>query len=360
MPDRIGGTVDIYDAIYGRRSIREFEDRAVDRDGPGPHHRGRQRGALVDERAAMALPRGDRAGRRELVGQEMALSTVHLQEYIESLPPEHMETAERFFATLGGAPVAIALSVPVTPDDLMRINHYLAAGCALQNLQLAAYAEGLGCCNLTFAFWVRDKLADTLGVPADREIISLVIVGHPAETPESAAARRHRHVPRVAHERPLRRRLLRRRQHAALSVSVGQPRRRGDPPRRRARARPRGHRRPDAARRRVLRGPVPRGRHLLDQRRGGVGRVGRDVLAALPPARHPRGRRGDPRPRRVRGVRRGRALAGLRRRRAGVRATAEPRASRSASSRTGTRDWRASSTVSASRRSWTPSCRPRS
>jgi len=176
--------VDIYDAIYGRRSIREFEERAVGRD-------------VLDRiiEAASEAPSSKNeqpwhfhvaTGRtRELVGQEMALSTVHLQEYLDSLPPDHMETVERFFATLGGAPVAIALSVPVTPDDSMRINHYLAAGCALQNLQLAAYAEGLGCCNLTFGFWVRDKLADTLGVPADREIISLVILGHPAETPES-------------------------------------------------------------------------------------------------------------------------------------------------------------------------------
>lgn len=184
VPDRIGGTVDIYDAIFGRRSVREFEDRAVDR-------------AVLERiiEAASEAPSSKNAqpwyfhvatGRtRELVGQEMALSTVHLQEYLDSLPPDHMEAVERFFATLGGAPVAIALSVPVTPDDLTRINHYLAAGCALQNLQLAAYAEGIGCCNLTFGFWVRDKLAETFGVPPDREIISLVILGHPAGTPDA-------------------------------------------------------------------------------------------------------------------------------------------------------------------------------
>ncbi len=54
---------------------------------------------------------------------------------------------------------------------------------------LAAFAEGLGCCNITFSFWVRDKLADLLGIGEEREIISLVLLGHPAEVPEPIVRR---------------------------------------------------------------------------------------------------------------------------------------------------------------------------
>jgi len=48
---------------------------------------------------------------------------------------------------------------------------------------LAACEEELSCCNLTFAFWVRDKLADLLGIGEDREIMSLMLLGYPAEIP---------------------------------------------------------------------------------------------------------------------------------------------------------------------------------
>jgi nitroreductase len=176
--------MDIYEAIHSRRSVRLFEDRAVDRK-------------VLDRLLAAAGEAPSSANSqpwhfhvatgstREAVVQEMALSTVYLQEYLESLPPEGHAAAERFFATLGGAPIVIGVSVPVAEDALTQINHYIAAGCALENLQLAVTAEGLGACNLTFSFWVRDKLAETLQVAEGREIISLVILGHPAEAPEA-------------------------------------------------------------------------------------------------------------------------------------------------------------------------------
>lgn len=81
------------------------------------------------------------------------------------------------------------MSVPVSEDDLARINSYMATGGAVQNLMLAAHAEGLGSCGLTFAFWVRDKLATLLGIGDDREIVALVILGHPAETPKAPGRR---------------------------------------------------------------------------------------------------------------------------------------------------------------------------
>lgn len=114
---------------------------------------------------------------------------MHLQEYLDLLPPSALKRAEQFFASLGGAPVIIVVSVPASDDELADINSYMSTGSAIQNLMLAAYDEGLGCCNLTFAFWVRDKLAALLGISDDREIVSLVLVGHPAETPEDPGRR---------------------------------------------------------------------------------------------------------------------------------------------------------------------------
>lgn len=180
--------MEVYEAIMNRRSIRRFDGAPVDLE-------------VVERlvRAASAAPSAGNSqpwhfhvtsgASRDAVCGITALSTVHLQEYLDMLPPTDYEAAERFFANLGNAPVVIVVSVPVPEDEASRINDVLATGCAIENLMVAAFAEGLGCCNITFSFWVRDKLSERLEIPADREIISLVLLGHPAEIPEAAARR---------------------------------------------------------------------------------------------------------------------------------------------------------------------------
>jgi len=174
--------MEVYEAIAKRRSVRSYEpdpvpqavlDRIVAAAGKAPSPYNAQPWHFHVTSGAT----------RDAVCEITALSTVHLQEYLAILPPDRLEAAERFFASLGNAPVVIVVSVPATEDDLSRINTYLATGCALQNLMLAACEEELSCCNLTFAFWVRDKLADLLGIGEDREIMSLMLLGYPAEIP---------------------------------------------------------------------------------------------------------------------------------------------------------------------------------
>jgi nitroreductase len=174
--------METYEAILKRRSVREYSgaevprpvlDRLVEAAGAAPSSHNSQPWHFHVATGAM----------RDAICEVTALSTVHLQEYLDLLPPTALKRAERFFASLGGAPVIIVVSVPGADDDLSSINTYMATGGAVQNLMLAAQAEGLGCCNLTFAFWVRDKLAALLGIGDDREIVSLVLVGTPAETP---------------------------------------------------------------------------------------------------------------------------------------------------------------------------------
>jgi nitroreductase len=180
--------MEVYEAIMNRRSIRKYDGAPVDR--------------VVIERliaAASAAPSAANTqpwhfhvttgATRDAVCGVTAMSTVHLQEYLDMLPPTDYEAAERFFASLGNAPVVIAVSVPVAEDEATRINDVLATGCAIENFMVAAFAEGLGCCNITFSFWVRDKLSELLAVSGDREIVALVLLGHPAEAPEQAARR---------------------------------------------------------------------------------------------------------------------------------------------------------------------------
>jgi len=174
--------MDTYDAIMNRHSVRAYTTEAVDRD-------------VLERmlRAAMAAPSAMNAqpwyfyvatgATRELIGAAMAQSTVHLKDYMDVLPPERIEAAERFYASLGGAPVVVALSIPSSDDGMDRTYNQVAAGCAIENLLLAARAEGLSSCHLTVPLWVMDGMRRILSVPEGRELISLIIVGYPAEAP---------------------------------------------------------------------------------------------------------------------------------------------------------------------------------
>ena len=174
--------MEVYEAIRRRRSVRSFDGKPV----------AREKLERIIEAAALAPSAHNSqpwhfhvtsGAARDAVCDVVSLSTVHLQEYLEMLPTEELEAAERFFAGLGGAPVVIAVSVSVAEDDLGRINTLLSTGCAIENLMLAAGEEGLACCNVTFAFWVRDKLVELLEIAPDREIVSLLLVGAPTEIP---------------------------------------------------------------------------------------------------------------------------------------------------------------------------------
>lgn len=174
--------MDVVEAIHQRHSVRAFTSERVGRE--------------VIERlvsAAAAAPSAQNSqpwhfhiavGRtRRNVGEIVSLTTVHLSEYIDMLGPEGLKSAEKFYAELGGAPVVIAVSVPKSQDDATRTNEYLSAGAAIENLLLAALPEGLGACNITAPHWVLDELHKAFRVPEDREIASLILVGHPAEPP---------------------------------------------------------------------------------------------------------------------------------------------------------------------------------
>jgi nitroreductase len=174
--------MDLITAMRERHSVRSYTDKPVSRE-------------LIDAlvEAASLAPSSFNSqpwhfhiatqATLEQVREIMSLTTAHLTEYLEMLGPEVLKHAEEFYADLGGAPVAIAMSLPVPEDDLGQLNEYLAAGAAMQNLLLAAVANGLATCNLTAGFWVREQLEEVLAVPEGRMIALIILVGYAAEHP---------------------------------------------------------------------------------------------------------------------------------------------------------------------------------
>jgi nitroreductase len=175
--------VQLDDAIRGRRSVRLFKDEPIER-------------AVIQELIELAIEAPSSHNlqpwhfyvatgeSKDRACEILSQTTLYYEEYLESLPDEQAEATAAFFATLGDAPVIIAVTLPANDERLEQINSCVSAGGAIQNLQLAGYERGLGSCNITFSFWVRDELSDLFGVTEGREIVSLVILGVPAETPQ--------------------------------------------------------------------------------------------------------------------------------------------------------------------------------
>lgn len=118
---------------------------------------------------------------RRRVGEAMAHGTTHLAEFIDVMGAELHAQAVQWYSELGNAPVVIVCTMPESDDEFWRMNRLLSVGTAIENILLAATGLGLGACNITFSFYVRDEIAKTLQIPDDRTIIAIVAVGYPDE-----------------------------------------------------------------------------------------------------------------------------------------------------------------------------------
>jgi nitroreductase len=173
--------MELREAVERRRSIRRFSSEPVTL---------KEMRTLVD--SAVMAPSSLNAqpweftivtGKtRDDVVETVAKSTIYLADILQTFDAESRARAESFVCDLGGAPVIIIVSTPREVEEYERLTELVAVGGAIQNLLLTAFDMGLGACNITFAFWVRDQLAQQLQISGD--IVSIIVVGHPTETPD--------------------------------------------------------------------------------------------------------------------------------------------------------------------------------
>lgn len=104
----------------------------------------------------------------------------------KKLKPSLYKFTERFFYTLGDAPVLIFAYNKPHPDE----NNQTSLGSvymAVQNLLLAAEAEGLGTCPMGSPLEVKEEVDRFLGVEGtDLELVCGITLGYPDHEPPSA------------------------------------------------------------------------------------------------------------------------------------------------------------------------------
>lgn len=112
----------------------------------------------------------------------------------DSVPPEEAKRlTEESIKRFSEAPVLIIAAITMRemhryPDRRrQKFEHLMATqslAAAIQNLLLAAHAEGLGACWFCAPLFCQEIVRRVLGMPLDVEPQALITIGYPAESPE--------------------------------------------------------------------------------------------------------------------------------------------------------------------------------
>jgi len=165
--------MNVHDAIRTRRTIKEFTPQAVPAD-------------VLDR----VLTAGTLAQNHRL--------TEPWRFHI--LGPQTHAALAVVDAKLGAKPVMVAVTCALQGDDFQRKEDYAAVACAIQNIQLAAWAEGVGMQWSTGRTAMSPETMQLLGVdPQAEEMVGLLFFGYPSVTPP---ARARKPLAEVAHRLP--------------------------------------------------------------------------------------------------------------------------------------------------------------
>ena len=174
--------VPVLTAIRNRRTVREFLDRPVSRDALervieaatwAPNHR------ITEPWRFFVLRRGEQA--RVKVAQLVHDWTLlNIPNPSETTRKKSAEKAKR--EILDSPSFMYVYSVPGPNEEVTREN-YAAVCCAVMNLSLAAYAEGLGVGWSTGKATKPRELAGTLGADPSWDMVGALFIGYPAHVP---------------------------------------------------------------------------------------------------------------------------------------------------------------------------------
>ena len=181
--------MDAYEAIIGRRSVRQLEPRPIGRPllhkllytaclAPAPHHTRPWRFVVLechDARIRLAKAMGD-AWRSDLEGDGVAA------ERIEALLARSRRQIEEAPALVLGCLVTEGLSSG--PDERRRRAEWGMAqqsmGSALENLMVTAHAEGLASYWISAPLFCEEAVRTALDLPPDYQPQALIAFGYPA------------------------------------------------------------------------------------------------------------------------------------------------------------------------------------
>ncbi|MBX3040505.1 MAG: nitroreductase family protein [Bdellovibrionaceae bacterium] len=108
------------------------------------------------------------------------------------LKPSLYEFTERFFFTLGDAPVIVFCYSENNPEERYHTN-VGSVYMAVENMNLACFVEGLGCCTMGAPLEIKQDVDRFLGVTeredykkGELELLCALVIGYPDHSPPKA------------------------------------------------------------------------------------------------------------------------------------------------------------------------------
>lgn len=187
---------EFYQLVESRKSIRSFKpdlpprekiERVLEAGLHAPSGKNRQNWRFFVVTGA----------RREEYLQYSQESWLGIKDALQGkLKPSLYAFTERFFYTLGGAPVLVFCYSHNTPEERY-LTSVGSVYMAVQNINLACVAEGLGCCTMGAPLEIRDKVDAFLGVnqlpeykAGELELLCGLAMGYPDHSPPKAPRQR--------------------------------------------------------------------------------------------------------------------------------------------------------------------------
>ena len=178
----------LYQIMAARRSIRKFKpdsvpraviERIIEAGTQAPSGKNRQNwrfyvltGQKRDEYVALS--------QKTWLGVKDVL--------VKRLKPSLYAFTERFFFTLGDAPVVI-LCYSLNDDDERYLTSIGSGYMAVENINLAAIAEGLGCCTMGAPLEIEAEVNAFIGIDHAQglQLLCGIAIGIPDHDPPKAA-----------------------------------------------------------------------------------------------------------------------------------------------------------------------------
>ncbi len=176
--------VSVYDAIFGRRTTKDFTDDHVSAEVMGrlfdaaiwaPNHR------LTEPTRFFVLEK-DSPIRRKVA--QLAWETTYQNVVNPNLDQKRNSADASRDRVLAAPAMVYVYSIPGDNDEVTREN-YATSCCAVHNMALAAVAEGLSLDWSTGGISKLPGLTDTLGADQSWMIVGVVFIGKPAVVPNS-------------------------------------------------------------------------------------------------------------------------------------------------------------------------------
>lgn len=184
---------EFYELVQSRKSIRQFKNQAVPRDvlerifndaafhAPSGKNRQNWRFFIIQ---------GDKKNEYLKYSQKSWLGIKEILQ--KKLKPSLYQFTERFFYTLGGAPVVVFAYSENSAEE----RYHTSIGSvymAVQNINLACQIEGLGCCTMGAPLEIKAEVDQFLGVKklpeyqnGQLELLCAVVIGYPDHNPPKA------------------------------------------------------------------------------------------------------------------------------------------------------------------------------